>query len=91
MFDSAVVSVLREAGPWVTIAILVVMGWLIPRSTHRERIKDYQVRLEHTEKALDHEREINTTQAAQLSQLLVLAEAGNKVLEALQKATKEAA
>jgi len=91
VFDGAIVGILKEAGPWVTIAILVITGFLIPRSFHKERIKDYQDRLAYTEKALDHEREINTTQGDQISKLLVLAEAGNKVLEALQKTSKEAA
>lgn len=91
MLDGAIVSILKEAGPWVTVALLVVSGLLIPRGFHRERIKDYQDRLAHTEKALEHEREINTTQGDQITKLLVLAEAGNKVLDALQKASKEAA
>ena len=91
MFDGAIIGILKEAGPWVSIAILVVSGLLIPRSFHKERIKDYQERLSYTEKALEHEREINKTQGEQVSKLLVLAEAGNKVLEALHKASKGAA
>lgn len=87
--DDALFGILKEAGPWVTFAGLIAFGLLIPRATHKERIKDYQDQLAYTKQALDHEREINKTQGEQVAKLLVLAEAGNKVLEALQQQTKE--
>lgn len=33
-------SAVAQGGPWGLLALLVVFGWLIPRSTHRDRIAD---------------------------------------------------
>lgn len=37
-----------KAGPWGLLALVVVSlvrGWLIPRSTHRDRVADYKAAL----------------------------------------------
>jgi hypothetical protein len=41
----ALAAVALQGGPWGIIALVVVSlvrGWLIPRTTHKERIADYQ-------------------------------------------------
>jgi len=41
----ALAALALQGGPWGIIALVVVSlvrGWLIPRSTHRERIDDYK-------------------------------------------------
>jgi hypothetical protein len=87
MIDGPLVGILKDAGPWVTLAAMVAFGWLIPRWSHKERINDHKERIKYLETALDHERQINDIQNGQLGKLLVLAEAGNKVLEALHAST----
>lgn len=45
----ALAAIAVQGGPWGIVGLVVVSlvrGWLIPRSTHRERIGDYKAAAE---------------------------------------------
>jgi hypothetical protein len=57
--ESLALLALRDVGPWVFVGLSVWFGWLIPRSTHRERVADLRAAIAAQEKTLaERDRQI---------------------------------
>jgi hypothetical protein len=69
----------RDYGPFGLMALMVILGWLVPRVTHRERMADKDLQIERQDKLI-------ATYAAQNSELMELARTAVAALDALPRA-----
>lgn len=56
----ALAAIAVQGGPWGIVGLVVVSlvrGWLIPRSTHRERIGDYKMALKDKDVTIAEQRQ----------------------------------
>ena len=66
-------SLAVQGGPWGLVGLMVVAilrGWLIPRTTHLDRIGDLKQRAEDYKAAWEAERNISAERQQQVSILL---------------------
>ncbi len=76
---SEFLPLLREYGPFGLMALMVGLGWLIPRSFHRERIAD-------KDRQIAKQDELIATLLKQRDELMELAHTTVAAFQALPKA-----
>lgn len=84
----------KDTGLWALVALGIMflfLGRLLPKAIVDRIVNDQKERIEFLESALAREQELNNVRTKQMEKLLTYAEAADKVLEALQKSSKEAA
>jgi hypothetical protein len=50
---SELLPIARDYGPFGLMALMVILGWLVPRVTHRERLADKDLQIARLTTALD--------------------------------------
>ena len=88
MLDGITADIIAAAGPvgLLSIAVLfVLLGRLIPRSQHQDRIADKDATIARLDKALDAEIERGRVRDEQVGELLELGRLSTQILRALEQ------